>query len=70
MTKSDQFKGYLFAILATVSFSNVYIFSKAALNEVHLIQFGFYWFLIAMLLNGAWAARNGQIGRASCRERV
>ena len=63
MTKSDQFKGYLFAILATVSFSNVYIFSKAALNEVHLIQFGFYWFLIAMLLNGAWAARNGQLQR-------
>lgn len=63
MTKSDQFKGYLFAILATVSFSNVYIFSKAALNEVHLIQFGFYWFLIAMLLNGVWAARNGQLQR-------
>lgn len=61
MMKSDQFKGYLFAILATVFFSNVYIFSKAALNEVHLIQFGFYWFLIAMLLNGTWAARNGQL---------
>lgn len=59
--KSDQYKGYLFAFLATVSFSNVYIFSKAALNEVHLIQFGFYWFLIAMVLNGIWSARQGQL---------
>ncbi len=59
--KSDQFKGYLFAFLATVSFSNVYIFSKAALKEIHLIQFGFYWFLIAMVLNLLWSARNGRL---------
>jgi hypothetical protein len=51
--KSDRFKGYFFAILGTVAFSNEYIFSKAALNQVHLAQFGLYWFLIstiAMLL--------------------
>ena len=59
--KSDRFKGYLFAFLATISFSNVYIFSKAALNEIHLIQFGFYWFLIAMILNGLWIARSGKM---------
>jgi drug/metabolite transporter (DMT)-like permease len=32
--KSDRFKGYFFAILATISYSCVYIFSKAAMNEI------------------------------------
>lgn len=31
--------------------SNVYIFSKAALQEVGMIQFGFYWFGFAILWN-------------------
>ncbi len=52
--KSDQIKGYAFAIIATIAFSNIYIFSKAALNEVHLSQFGFYWFAIASVLNIGW----------------
>jgi drug/metabolite transporter (DMT)-like permease len=59
--KSDRFKGYFFAILATVSFSNVYIFSKAALNEIHLIQFGFYWYLMGSILNTAWSAYHGNL---------
>lgn len=58
---SDRFKGYLFAILATVSFSNVYIFSKAALNEIHLIQFGFYWYAIGAVLNSIWSAWKGNL---------
>jgi drug/metabolite transporter (DMT)-like permease len=32
--KSERFKGYLFALLATISYSCVYIFSKAALNDI------------------------------------
>lgn len=60
--KSDQYKGYFFAILATVSFSNVYIFSKAALNEIHLIQFGFYWYALGTFFNTVWAARKGSLG--------
>ena len=51
---SDKSKGYLFAAIATIAFSNIYIFSKAALNEVHLAQFGIYWFFIAVFLNVAW----------------
>ncbi len=47
--KSDRFKGYLFAIIGTVAFSNEYIFSKAALNQVHLAQFGVYWFFISTI---------------------
>ncbi|MDD4755077.1 MAG: DMT family transporter [Prolixibacteraceae bacterium] len=48
--KSDTAKGYLFALVGTIAFSNEYIFSKAALNEVHLTQFGVYWFLTGTIL--------------------
>lgn len=47
--KSDNFKGYLFAILATVAYSNVYIFSKAALNNMHLAQFGMLWYTVVTM---------------------
>ncbi len=57
--KSDRIKGYVFATVATLAFSNIYIFSKAALNEIHLSQFGVYWFLIALLLNFAWLLKTG-----------
>ena len=49
--KSATVKGYIYALIATIAFSNVYIFSKAALNEVHLSQFGLYWFAVGCLLN-------------------
>ena len=49
--KSNVIKGYNYAFLATVAFSNVYLFSKAALNEIHIAQFGFYWFVIGFGLN-------------------
>lgn len=51
MPVKSSFKGYILAILATISFSNVYIFSKAALNEIAMPQFWFYWFLIGLILN-------------------
>jgi len=40
----DSTKGYLLAFLSVLSVSNVYIFSKAALNEINLFQFGLLWF--------------------------
>lgn len=48
---SKRGKGYLLTILATIAFSNVYIFSKAALNEISMVQFWFYWFLVSAILN-------------------
>ncbi len=57
--KSERIKGYIFAAIGTIAFSNIYIFSKAALNEVHLSQFGIYWFFIAFLLNFAWLLKTG-----------
>jgi drug/metabolite transporter (DMT)-like permease len=46
----DRGRGYLFAFLSTLAMSNVYIFSKSALSEVSLAQFGFYWFGFALIL--------------------
>jgi drug/metabolite transporter (DMT)-like permease len=49
-------KGYLYALIATICGSLVYLFSKAALNEVSLPQFGFWWFLTAIFWNSLMAA--------------
>jgi len=49
--KNERTKGFVFAFIATLALANVYIFSKAALNVVHLFQFGFYWFGFALILN-------------------
>jgi len=46
---SDTSKGYLLTLVAVISVSNVYIFSKAALKEVSLPQFGMYWFAFGLL---------------------
>lgn len=57
MVISDKVKGYFFIILGILANSNVYIFSKAALNEIHIAQFGFYWFGFGLLWNILYAIR-------------
>ena len=49
-------RGYLYAFIATICGSLVYLFSKAALNEISLPQFGFWWFLTAIFWNSLMAA--------------
>ncbi|MBL7906677.1 MAG: DMT family transporter [Bacteroidales bacterium] len=49
-------RGFLYAFIATLCGSLVYLFSKAALEEVSLPQFGFYWFLTAIVFNSLMAA--------------
>ena len=51
MIKNPAVKGYLWTFTSVIALSNVYIFSKAALNEIHIAQFGFYWFGLGMLWN-------------------
>jgi drug/metabolite transporter (DMT)-like permease len=51
MPLNDQVKGYLLSFISVLAMSNVYLFSKAALNEVSLYQFGVYWFGFAILWN-------------------
>ncbi|MGF7138950.1 DMT family transporter [Roseimarinus sediminis] len=58
---SDRSKGYLFSLLATVAFANVYIFSKAALNEVSMPQFWVYWFAVAFSANLLFNWREGTL---------
>lgn len=53
MTKSTR--GYFYALIATICGSLVYLFSKAALNEISLPQFGFWWFFTAIFWNGIMA---------------
>ncbi len=61
--RTDSFKGYFFAIVATLAYSNVYIFSKAALNEIHLSQFGFLWYAFSSVLCLIFAAWNGKLSQ-------
>ena len=49
MKLTDSFKGFLLALVSVIAVSNVYIFSKAALMEVSLPQFGVYWFGFGLL---------------------
>ena len=49
--KNKVAKGYFYTILATLAFSNVYVFSKAALNELTLPLFLFLMCLIGFIIN-------------------
>jgi drug/metabolite transporter (DMT)-like permease len=61
--KSDTIKGYLFAFIATITFSNVYIFSKAALNEIPLAQFGSLWYAVVAISCLLFAFLNKKLGQ-------
>ncbi len=59
MSMHDQWKGIFLSIISALSLSLVYIFSKAALNEVSFWQFNFYWFLFAAVENGVFFFATG-----------
>jgi drug/metabolite transporter (DMT)-like permease len=50
-------KGYLWAFVSIIAVSNVYIFSKAALNVVHIAQFGLYWFGFGLIWNSIFVTK-------------
>jgi drug/metabolite transporter (DMT)-like permease len=58
---NDRLKGYLFSFIAVLAISNVYIFSKAALNEASLAQFGIYWFAFGFLWNLIFAIKQKKL---------
>jgi len=60
MKMTDSVKGFLLALVSVIAVSNVYIFSKIALKEVSLPQFGVYWFGFGLLwiLFFAWYRRS------------
>lgn len=51
MNFSNKLKGSALALLATLSFSNVYLFSKLAMKDTSLSSFGILWFGIALSCN-------------------
>jgi len=51
MQMSSNTKGILLVMASALAVSNVYIFSKAALGEIHLAQFGTYWFGLGIIWN-------------------
>ncbi len=55
---NNQIRGYIFAFISVISVSNVYIFSKAALNEVSLAQFGLFWFGFGLIWIVLFAIKN------------
>lgn len=63
MKFSDATKGFLLAFVSVIAVSNVYIFSKAALTEVKIAQFGFYWFGFGLIwiLIFAWFKKTLQL---------
>ena len=61
MSKSNQFKGVMWALIGAIAMSNVYIFSKAALSEIHLTQFGFYWFGLGLIWNLIYSVKTKKI---------
>jgi drug/metabolite transporter (DMT)-like permease len=69
MKLNPRLKGYLFSLLAAVSLSNVYIFSKAALKEIQLAQFMFYWFGFGVLWNLIYAYRTDRIKKIKLLDR-
>jgi len=60
MKLSNSVKGFLLAFISVIAVSNVYLFSKVALKEVSIPQFGVYWFAFGLLwiLLYAWQQRS------------
>ncbi len=61
MSNKSTWKGYLFVGISVLATSNVYLFSKAALQEVSLFQFGSWWFFFGMLWNVLFNVIRGKI---------
>ncbi|WP_421918036.1 DMT family transporter [Marinifilum sp.] len=51
MRNKTKYKGIALALAATISFSNVFLFSKLALNDINLPSFGVLWFGLAVVYN-------------------
>ena len=58
--KSEEWKGYAYAIIGTIAFSSLYVFSKAGLNQVELAQFGLYYYGMGFLLNLIFILASGK----------
>ena len=49
-----QSTGYIYALAASLALAASFVFSKSALNQLSMVQFGLIWFSMGVLWNGAW----------------
>jgi len=52
--KSNSSTGILFAFGASLALAASFVFSKSALNQLSMVQFGMIWFSLGVVWNGAW----------------
>lgn len=50
----NQTTGHFYALGAAFALSGSFIFSKSALNQLSMIQFGLVWFTLGIFWNGVW----------------
>lgn len=50
----NQTTGHLYALAAALALSASFIFSKSALNQLSMAQFGLVWFSLGIVWNGIW----------------
>jgi drug/metabolite transporter (DMT)-like permease len=49
-----QTNGYLYALGASLALSASFVFSKSALNQLNMLQFGVLWFSLGVIWNSSW----------------
>jgi len=54
MSINPRNKGYLFALGASFALANSFVFSKAALMEIQMVQFGVVWFGMGLVWNSIY----------------
>jgi drug/metabolite transporter (DMT)-like permease len=57
--KSNQSRGYIYALGASVALASSFVFSKSVLNHLTMVQFGLYWFTLGVVWNGFWFVIHG-----------
>jgi drug/metabolite transporter (DMT)-like permease len=50
----QQTNGYLCALGASLALAGSFVFSKSALNQLSMLQFGLFWFSMGIVWNGIW----------------
>ncbi|MBU0765364.1 MAG: DMT family transporter [Bacteroidetes bacterium] len=61
MNLSPGLKGLSASVAAAVALTFMYLISKSVLNDVHITQFGFYWYGIAIVLISVYIIITGRI---------
>jgi drug/metabolite transporter (DMT)-like permease len=46
--------GYLYAFAASLALAGSFVFSKSALNQLNMLQFGMLWFSLGVVWNSSW----------------